>query len=52
VTKEIVIQRDVNFPIKLVDFEKFLILSLGTESAKQEKYKAPAAAKWGLLKEN
>ncbi|KAJ3704981.1 hypothetical protein LUZ61_008686 [Rhynchospora tenuis] len=50
VTKEIVIQRGDYFPIKPVDYGKFLILSLGTGSAKQEeKYKASAAAKWGLL---
>ncbi|XP_078156826.1 patatin-like protein 2 [Carex rostrata] len=50
VTKEILIQRGDYFPVKPVDYGKFLILSLGTGSAKQEqKYKAEAAAKWGLL---
>ncbi|XP_078156597.1 uncharacterized protein LOC144552491 [Carex rostrata] len=50
VTKEIVIQRGDYFPLKPVDYGKFLILSLGTGSAKQDqKYKAEAAAKWGLL---
>ncbi|XP_078157116.1 patatin-like protein 2 [Carex rostrata] len=50
VTKEIVIQRGDYFPVKPVDYGKFLIISLGTGSAKQEqKYKAEAAAKWGLL---
>ncbi|XP_078156600.1 patatin-like protein 2 [Carex rostrata] len=50
VTKEIVIQRGDYFPVKPVDYGKFLLISLGTGSAKQEqKYKAEAAAKWGLL---
>ncbi|XP_078156824.1 patatin-like protein 2 [Carex rostrata] len=50
VTKEILIQRGDYFPVKPRDYGKFLILSLGTGSAKQaQKYKADAAAKWGLL---
>ncbi|XP_078156595.1 patatin-like protein 2 [Carex rostrata] len=50
VTKEILIQRGDYFPVKPREYGKFLILSLGTGSAKQaQKYKAEAAAKWGLL---
>jgi hypothetical protein len=51
VTKEIIIKRGDYFPVKPVDYGRFLVLSLGTGSAKREKkYKAPEAAKWGLLK--
>ncbi|XP_078156822.1 patatin-like protein 2 [Carex rostrata] len=50
VTKEILIHRSDYFPVKPMEYGNFLILSLGTGSAKQEqKYKAEAAAKWGLL---
>lgn len=38
------------FPIKPTDYRRFLVLSLGTGSAKiEEKYDADEAAKWGLL---
>ncbi|XP_048227409.1 patatin-like protein 2 [Ricinus communis] len=38
------------FPIKPTDYSRFLVLSLGTGSAKsEEKYHATEAAKWGLL---
>ncbi|XP_050124993.1 patatin-like protein 2 [Malus sylvestris] len=37
-------------PVKLMDYGRFLVISLGTGSSKAErKYHAPAAAKWGLL---
>jgi hypothetical protein len=50
VTKEIIIKRGDYFPVKPVDYGRFLVLSLGTGSSKhEEKYKAPEAAKWGLL---
>jgi hypothetical protein len=33
-----------------MDYERFLVISIGTGSAKaEEKYNAHAAAKWGLL---
>ncbi|KAJ8762353.1 hypothetical protein K2173_007511 [Erythroxylum novogranatense] len=38
------------FPIKPTDYRRFLVLSLGTGTAKsEEKYSADEAAKWGLL---
>jgi hypothetical protein len=44
-----VLKLPTSFPVKPVDYGRFLVLSLGTGLAKQEKYKAPEAAKWGLL---
>ncbi|KAG1342275.1 Patatin-like protein 2 [Cocos nucifera] len=50
VTKEIFLQNSDFFPIKPVDHGKFLVLSLGTGSAKQEgKLNASKASKWGVL---
>ncbi|XP_020083223.1 patatin-like protein 2 [Ananas comosus] len=50
VTKEIFLKNSDFFPIKPMDYGKFLVISLGTGSAKQEaKFSAPAAAKWGLF---
>ncbi|KAI5598219.1 hypothetical protein POPTR_002G128300v4 [Populus trichocarpa] len=50
VTKEIVKGSPDFFPIKPMDYGRFLLISLGTGSPKaQEKYKATEAAKWGLL---
>ncbi|KAB1224264.1 Patatin-like protein 2 [Morella rubra] len=38
------------FPVKLMDFGRFLVISLGTGSSKAEKkYNAHDAAKWGIL---
>lgn len=49
-TKEIFLKNSDFFPIKPTDYGKFLVISLGTGSAKQEgKFSAPAAAKWGLF---
>ncbi|KAL4333817.1 hypothetical protein GQ457_07G025660 [Hibiscus cannabinus] len=50
VTKEIIKGNADFFPIKPIDYGRFLVISLGTGSPKaQEKYKATKAAKWGLL---
>ncbi|KAK1278474.1 hypothetical protein QJS04_geneDACA020843 [Acorus gramineus] len=50
VTKEIFQENSDFFPIKPMDYGKFLVISLGTGSAKEEgKYNANEAAKWGLL---
>ncbi|XP_073103934.1 patatin-like protein 2 [Elaeis guineensis] len=50
VTKEIFLQNADFLPIKPVDYGKFLVLSLGTGSAKQEeKLNASKASKWGVL---
>lgn len=38
------------FPIKPTDYDRFLVISVGTGSAKsEEKYDASGAAKWGIL---
>ncbi|KAE8659095.1 Patatin-like protein 2 [Hibiscus syriacus] len=50
VTKEILRGNPDFFPIKPVDYTRFLVVSLGTGSPKyEEKYNASVAAKWGVL---
>ncbi|KAL7253622.1 hypothetical protein ACSBR1_008039 [Camellia fascicularis] len=50
VAKEINREHSDFFPIKSTNHGKFLVLSLGTGSAKKdEKYNAKEAAKWGVL---
>ncbi|OWM70905.1 patatin-like protein 2 [Punica granatum] len=50
VTKEIMGGSTDFFPIKPMDYQRFLVISLGTGSKKEEgKYSAEAAAKWGVL---
>ncbi|XP_065632736.1 patatin-like protein 2 [Quercus suber] len=50
VTKQIIRGSSDFFPIKPMDYGRFLVISLGTGSQKAEgKYRAHKAAKWGLL---
>ncbi|RRT80804.1 hypothetical protein B296_00006893 [Ensete ventricosum] len=50
VTKEILMENADFFPIKPADHGRFLVISLGTGSNKQEgKFSAQESAKWGLL---
>lgn len=50
VTKQIHNKNTDFFPIKPMDYGRFLVISLGTGSAKtEEKYNADMASKWGLL---
>lgn len=50
VTKQVVMKHEDLFPIKPMDYGRFLVISLGTGNAKnEEKYNAKMAAKWGLL---
>ncbi|XP_070056312.1 patatin-like protein 2 [Nicotiana tomentosiformis] len=50
VSKEILKENPDFFPIKPMDYGRFLVISLGTGSAKWEhKYNASMAAKWGIL---
>lgn len=50
VCKEISSGSSAFFPIKPTDYHRFLVLSLGTGSRKEEgKYSAEQAASWGLL---
>ncbi|KAF8023117.1 hypothetical protein BT93_F0574 [Corymbia citriodora subsp. variegata] len=50
VTKAIVGGSSDFFPIKPMDYRRFLVISLGTGTRKPEgKYTAPEAAKWGVL---
>jgi hypothetical protein len=51
ITKEIILENSDFFPIKPIDYGRFLIISLGTGSAKQaEKYTAFECAKWGVFR--
>ncbi|RZC45559.1 hypothetical protein C5167_038500 [Papaver somniferum] len=50
ISKEILKENPDFYPIKAMDCRKFLVLSLGTGSAKvEEKFTAALAAKWGIL---
>ncbi|KAF8377524.1 hypothetical protein HHK36_030906 [Tetracentron sinense] len=50
VTKQLFQQNPDFFPIKPMDFGRFLVISIGTGSARIEhKYNAKMAAKWGVL---
>ncbi|XP_006659497.2 patatin-like protein 2 [Oryza brachyantha] len=50
VTKQILLGNPDFFPIKPADYGKFMILSLGTGSAKvEEKFDAVESARWGVL---
>ncbi|XP_072990923.1 patatin-like protein 2 [Typha latifolia] len=50
VTKEIFMQNADFFPIKPMDYGKFLVISIGTGTAKEaENYSAADCAKWGVL---
>ncbi|KAG4934402.1 hypothetical protein JHK87_048404 [Glycine soja] len=50
VTKQIIKQNSDLFPIKPLEYGRFLIISIGTGTAKnEEKFNAQMAAKWGLL---
>ncbi|GMI82624.1 PHOSPHOLIPASE A 2A, PATATIN-LIKE PROTEIN 2, phospholipase A 2A [Hibiscus trionum] len=49
-TKEIVRRAPEFFPIKPTDYSRFVVISLGTGSAKsEEKFDSEHAAKWGIL---
>ncbi|KAJ6815634.1 patatin-like protein 2 [Iris pallida] len=48
VTKEIFTENQDFFPVKPIDYGKFLVLSLGTGSAKvEERFSAQDSSKWG-----
>ena len=50
VSKQILMGNPDFFPIKPADYGKFMILSLGTGTAKiEEKFHAAECSKWGLL---
>ena len=50
VTKEITEGSPDFFPIKPMDYGRFLVISLGTGSSKaEERYSAREAAKWGIV---
>ncbi|KAJ4813485.1 Patatin [Rhynchospora pubera] len=50
VTREIALGNDQSFPIKPTEYNKFLVISLGTGSNKTEnKISAKEAAKWGIF---
>ncbi|OVA10382.1 Patatin/Phospholipase A2-related [Macleaya cordata] len=50
VTREVLVQNQDFVHVKAMDCSKYLVISLGTGSAKQEyKYNASTASKWGML---
>ncbi|XP_027939448.1 patatin-like protein 2 [Vigna unguiculata] len=50
VTKQIMKQNSDFFPMKPMEYNRFLIISIGTGTAKnEEKFNAKIASKWGLL---
>nr|GMD99380.1 patatin-like protein 2 [Ipomoea batatas] len=50
VTKQIFDNNPDFFPIKPMDFRRFLVISIGTGAARNEyKYNSKKAAKWGIL---
>ncbi|KAJ6794069.1 patatin-like protein 2 [Iris pallida] len=50
VTKEIFLENQDLFPVKPMDYGKFLVVSLGTGSAKtEEKFSVQDSSKWGVL---
>ncbi|MCD9640962.1 Patatin-like protein 2, partial [Datura stramonium] len=50
VTKQIMTGNPDFFPIKPIDYGRFLVISIGTGSAKvEQKYNAKIASKWGIM---
>ncbi|CAN4082882.1 unnamed protein product [Withania somnifera] len=50
VTKQVLMKHQDLYPVKPMDFGRFLVISLGTGNAKNEgKYNATMVAKWGIL---
>ncbi|KAL3819087.1 hypothetical protein ACJIZ3_004992 [Penstemon smallii] len=50
VTKDVLRNNQPSFPIQPMEYNKLLVISLGTGSEKQEqKYTAQMAAKWGII---
>ncbi|CAD5176680.1 unnamed protein product [Musa acuminata subsp. malaccensis] len=49
ITKETFEENPDFFPIKPMDYHRFLVISLGTGSSKEERYSANHAKRWGVL---
>ena len=50
VSKQILMKNRHFFPVKPAEYGKFMVLSLGTGTAKvEEKFDAAKCSKWGLL---
>ncbi|XP_039817181.1 patatin-like protein 2 isoform X2 [Panicum virgatum] len=49
VSKDIILGDPDFFPVKPVDYGKFMVISLGCGSNRTRKYSAKAAAKWGIF---
>jgi hypothetical protein len=49
VTRHIVLGNDEFFPVKPVDYGKFMVISIGCGSNQNRTYSAKAAAKWGIF---
>ncbi|XP_039854422.1 patatin-like protein 2 isoform X2 [Panicum virgatum] len=49
VSKDIILGDPDFFPVKPVDYGKFMVISLGCGSNRKRRYSAKAAAKWGIF---
>ncbi|XP_062192940.1 patatin-like protein 2 isoform X2 [Phragmites australis] len=49
ISQHIILGGDDFFPVKPVDYGKFMVISLGCGSNRNRRYSAKAAAKWGIF---
>jgi hypothetical protein len=49
VSRDIILGDDCFFPVKPVDYGKFMVISVGCGSNRDQRYSAKAAAKWGIF---
>ncbi|KAL6647462.1 hypothetical protein ACP70R_014899 [Stipagrostis hirtigluma subsp. patula] len=49
VSQDIILGNDYFFPVKPVDYGKFMVISIGCGSNRKISYSAKAAAKWGIF---
>ncbi|KAG0523982.1 hypothetical protein BDA96_07G170300 [Sorghum bicolor] len=49
VTQDIILGDDDFFPVKPTDYGKFMVISVGCGSNRDQRYSAKAAAKWGIF---
>jgi hypothetical protein len=49
VSRDIILGDDCFFPVKPTDYGKFMVISVGCGSNRNQRYSAKAAAKWGIF---
>jgi hypothetical protein len=49
VSQDIILGDDCFFPVKPTDYGKFMVISVGCGSNRNQRYSAKAAAKWGIF---